>query len=76
MLFICLHNDEAANAEDVPATQFYRPPFELHAHGAGVIVYEGNVRDYGGVDLGTHCFGEIFRKLRKFDLLGECGLDA
>jgi hypothetical protein len=80
VLFIRLHDDQTPDAEDVPAAQLHRPPLQLHAHGARVVVEQRHVRNHRRVDLRAHGFCEVLGKLGELDLLGEgrfhaqCGL--
>jgi hypothetical protein len=74
VLLLVLHDDEAAYAEDVPALQLYGPPFDLHAHGAGVVVDLGDVAEYLRVDFCADGFGEVLGELWVFDLSREGSL--
>lgn len=60
MLLIILHNNQAPDAEDMAAPKLDGSPFDLHAHGTGVVVDLGNVAQYLSVNLGTNSFGEMF----------------
>jgi hypothetical protein len=55
----------------VLAAQFDGPPFNLHAHGARVVVDLGNVAEDLGVYFGADGFGEMLGELWVFDLAGE-----
>lgn len=59
MLFVVLHDDQAANAEDMFASQFDGPPFDLHAHWARIIVNLWDVAEDLGVDLCAHSLGKM-----------------
>ena len=59
-MLVVLHDDQAANAEDVVAAEFDWAPFDLHAHGTGVVVDLGDVAQDLGVYFGTDGFGEMF----------------
>lgn len=74
MLPVILHDDEAADTEGVAAIELHRAPFDLHAHGAGVIVYLGYVGKNLCVYFRTHSFGKVFGEGGVFDLTGEGGL--
>lgn len=60
VLLVVLHDDQASNAEDVVASELDRAPFDLHAHGTGVVVDLGDVAQDLGVYFGTDGFGEMF----------------
>jgi hypothetical protein len=60
MLFVILHDNQAPYAKSMFAAQLHGPPFNLHAHGARVIVDLGDVGQDGRVDFGAHGFGQVF----------------
>jgi hypothetical protein len=76
VLLIVLHDNEAANAEDVAAAQLDRPPLELSAHGTRVVVNLGDAAENLRVDLCAYGFGEMLTELWVLDLTGEGTLDA
>lgn len=47
ILLLVLHHDEAPDAEGVMAGERHGPPLYVHAHGAEVVFYEGDVRQDG-----------------------------
>jgi hypothetical protein len=71
VLLLVLHDDQAANAENVPAAQFDRPPFDLHAHGARVVVDLGDVAEDLSVYFCADGFSEMLGELWVFNLAGE-----
>jgi hypothetical protein len=76
VLLIVLHHNEAANAEDVAAAQFDRPPLELSTHGTRVVVNLGDAAENLRIDLCAYSFGEMLAELWVLDLAGEGSLDA
>ena len=76
ILRIVLHDDEAADAEDVAAGEPDGPPLEIHAHGARVVLDLGHVGEDLGVDLCADGAGEVLGELGIGDLLGDRGLYA
>ena len=60
MLLVVLHDDQAANAEDVVAAEFDWSPFDLHTHWARVVVDLRDIAENLCVHLRTDCFGEVF----------------
>jgi hypothetical protein len=59
-LLLGLHDDQAANAENVPTLEFDRPPFNLHTCGTAVVVDLGDVAKNLSIDFGADGFGEVF----------------
>lgn len=59
VLLVILHNNQTSDAKCVAAAKLHRPPLDLKAHGTGVVVDLGNVRENLRVDFGADCFGEV-----------------
>jgi hypothetical protein len=71
VLLIVLHDDQASYAKYMSTPEFYGPPFNLHAHGARVVVDLRNVGEDLRVDLRAYGFGEMLREFGVLDLPGE-----
>jgi hypothetical protein len=76
MLFVILHDNQTPDAKHVVAAQLDGPPFDLHAHGARVVVDLGYVAQDLCVDFGADGFGEMFAEFWVFDLARESAFYA
>lgn len=76
MLFVVLHNDQTSYAERVAAAELDRPPLDVKAHRARVIVELRNMREDLSVDFSTNGFCQVFRELRILYLSGKSGFDT
>ena len=76
MLLIVLHNNQAADAEGMPAAEFYGPPFDFEAHGTRVIVQLRDMRQNLVIDLGADGLCKMLREFGILDLARKRRLDT
>ena len=76
LLLFRLHGDQAADAKDMPTSQFHGSPLDLHARRTAVVVDLGHVAKDLRIDFGAHRFGEVFREGGIDDLVRNGCLDA